>query len=193
MPKHKKPEMTKGFSLVYFGNPLLRKKAKAVSSKEQSTPAFKAFIADMFAACKKFHGVGIAAPQLTQSKKVFVMSVRKTNNRRPTQVRREVFINPEIIEYSPQIVRDWEGCLSLPKVVGKVPRSKRIDVMYTNAQGERIHESFSGLEARIIQHEVDHLNGILYVDRMDDMTSLITRDELQKRTASKKKQQTAKK
>ncbi len=180
-------------SLVYFGNPVLRKRGALVSKAEMTTPAFKKFVSKMYDVCTEFEGVGVAAPQLGVSKQVFVMYVHKTSLRSPEKEVKEVFINPKITAYTDKTVEGWEGCLSLPKVVGSVPRAQEVELAYTTPEGKKVVRRFKDFEARIIQHETDHLNGVLYIDRMVDMKTLITADELKKMLKEQSKKKATKK
>ncbi|MEN9649588.1 MAG: polypeptide deformylase [Candidatus Parcubacteria bacterium] len=174
------PREKKKTPIVMLGNPILRAVSKTVSKQEMVSAPFKQFLRKMFLACEQYEGVGIAAPQLGNNKRVFVMYIHDTSTRKVKKIVKEVFINPKIIQFSNKIKADWEGCLSLPDVLGKVPRPTEVDVEYTNAEGERVTKHFNQLEARIIQHEIDHLDGIMYTDRMDDMRTLMTVSEFRK-------------
>ena len=93
----------------------------------------------------------------------------------------EVMINPEIIERSAEMVKDWEGCLSIPGLRGEVSRHLSIKVRYQTIEGELVERRFSDFVARIVQHEDDHLHGIVFLDRLESMRDLITEKEYQKR------------
>ncbi|MCU0660028.1 MAG: peptide deformylase [Candidatus Pacebacteria bacterium] len=90
-------------------------------------------------------------------------------------------INPKIIKYSGKVVTDWEGCLSLPGVRAAVPRSESVTVSYFDQIGKKHMKTFSGFQARVFQHEIDHLNGVLYVDHVADTKSYHTLQEFKKR------------
>ncbi len=113
-------------------------------------------------------GVGMAAPQLSHSYRLFVMASRP-NSRYPYAPTMEptAVINPRILSYSKEIVKDWEGCLSVPGIRGKVPRYDRIEVEYCDRNGNLVNQELSGFIARIFQHELDHLDGILFTDRLE--------------------------
>lgn len=173
---------------THFGNPILRKKAKTVSLKFLKTAKFRKLIKEMIFTMRQTQGVGLAAPQIDIPLKVAVMETRPTSTR-PILKRKGpiTIINPKIIKYSREKIEDWEGCLSFYGVRGSVPRSKTITVEYHNEKGEKIIEETTGLWARIFQHEIDHLNGVLYVDQMKNMKKLITLQEFKKRVLNKKK------
>lgn len=130
-------------------------------------------------------GVGLAAPQVGIPLQLAVMEMRPTKTR-PKLPRRDpiVIVNPRIAKHS-GIHTDWEGCLSLDNVRGKVPRASAVTATYLNADGRKVVERATGLLARIFQHEIDHLHGILYVDRMKDMTTLMTLTEFKKHIVKK--------
>jgi len=171
-----------------FGNPILRKKAKKVPLDFLKTKKFKELIKQMIYTMRRTHGVGLAAPQIGESLSIAVLETRPTNTR-PDLERKGpiVIVNPKIVKYSKEKIEGWEGCLSFNGVRGSVPRSKDITVEYYNENGKKISEKATGLWARIFQHEIDHLNGIVYVDNMKDMKSLTTLQEFKKRVLKKKK------
>lgn len=170
-----------------FGNPILRAKAKDISLNFLKKEKFKKLVKQMIYTMRHVGGVGLAAPQIDESLCLAVMETRPTPTR-PKLKRRGpiVVVNPRIVKYSKEKVSDWEGCLSFKGVRGDVPRSKIITVEYYNEKGEKIVEKATGLWARIFQHETDHLNGIVYVDRMIDMKKLVTLEEFKRRILKKK-------
>jgi len=126
-------------------------------------------------------GVGIAAPQISNSCRLFIMASRP-NPRYPHAplMQPTAIINPRIISCSGEIVKDWEGCLSVPGIRGKVPRSDRIEVEYSDRNGKLVTQQFTGFIARIFQHELDHLDGILFTDRIQSDRDLFSEAEYQK-------------
>ena len=157
-----------------FGNPILRAKAKAVPAAFLKTVAFRNLIKQMFYTMHNAQGVGLAAPQANKPLRLAVIGV-------PVLRFRRVLVNPKITWHSKTKNLDWEGCLSFPDGRGEVPRWSAIKVEYTNEKGERVKEKYVGYAARIFQHEIDHLHGIVYVDRMTDMKTLMTHKEFLKR------------
>ncbi|MBU2871116.1 peptide deformylase [Colwellia sp. E2M01] len=123
-------------------------------------------------------GVGIAAPQVHHSARIFIMC-SKPNARYPGAPLMEptAIINPEIIEYSDEKVKDWEGCLSVPSMRGLVPRHTRIKVRYFDQQGIEHNRELNGFIARIFQHELDHLNGLTFIDQLETTQDLISESE----------------
>lgn len=123
-------------------------------------------------------GVGIAAPQVGLSLRLFIMDP-KPNPRYPDAPAMEAMavINPEILEWSEEMETGWEGCLSVPGFRGKVPRHAHIEVTFLDRFGERHNERYSGFMARLFQHEYDHLEGVLYPERMEKGDTLVTLEE----------------
>jgi peptide deformylase len=161
----------KRLPLAYFGDPILRVKAKPVLLTEIKKPAFQKLITLMFFTLRGEGGVGLAAPQIG-------LSLRLTVIKNGANSPRIVLINPKIESHSKTQKQDWEGCLSLPLVRGLVPRYVKIVVSYYDENGIKRRKTINRFsEARVFQHEIDHLNGVLYVDRMRDMKSLSTLDE----------------
>jgi peptide deformylase len=118
-------------------------------------------------------GAGLSAPQIGVSKQVFVYYI-KNNPRYPhaPDIPLTVVINPRITRYSTELDYSDEGCLSLPNVRGMVPRSFEIDCVYYNLEGKQIERTITGFEAKVMQHETDHLMGILFPQRMTDLSTL---------------------
>ncbi|MDB5189937.1 MAG: def [Parcubacteria group bacterium] len=172
-----------------FGNPILRAKAKPISIASVKKGAYKTFIKEMIYTMRRVGGVGIAAPQVGKSIQLAVMETRPTDTRPDLEHRGPIIIiNPRIVMYSPAKKNDWEGCLSFQgtHVGGIVPRSSSVTVEYHNEKGEKVTEKASGLWARIFQHEIDHLQGITYIDRIKDVKTIMTTKEYKKRVLKKK-------
>ena len=128
------------------------------------------------------NGVGIAAPQVYESSSLFIVASRP-NPRYPDAplMEPEVVINPEIVERSDELVKGWEGCLSIPGIRGDVPRHRRIGVRYQSLEGQLVEKEFSDFVARVFQHEDDHIRGIVFLDRLETTRDVITEKEYQKR------------
>ncbi|MEK7514446.1 MAG: peptide deformylase [Patescibacteria group bacterium] len=171
-----------------FGDPILRKKAKKISFSLFRTRKGKELIRRMLYTMFRTKGVGLAAPQVGKSIALAVMRMIPFS-RHPDleRIGPIVIVNPKITNYSRKKLYDWEGCLSCSGMRGLVPRSKEITVEYYNLHGEKVVERAKGYWARIFQHEVDHLNGNLYIDRMDDIKTLMTLKELKKKLKKKLK------
>lgn len=172
----------KRLARTYFGNPLLRQKSRPVPLAEITKPTFQKLIQKMFFTMRAVGGVGLAAPQVGLPFQLAVIKIGRTPTRKDlSALPRTVIINPKIERRSKGMTDGWEGCLSLRSVRGLVPRNKEITVSYYDEHAKRQRRKVTGFEARVFQHEIDHLNGTLYVDRMPDMKSLMTLDEYTKR------------
>jgi peptide deformylase len=152
------------------GHPTLRKVAKRVDPKEISDPLFQQLIDDMFETMYDAPGVGLAAPQVNVSKRLFVMDVRDD------EYEPAVVINPKI-EVAEEEVELTEGCLSVPGMVGEIVRFKHVAVSGLDRNGEKVRIEGDGLLAQCIQHEIDHLDGVLYIDRAKNIRPAVTDEE----------------
>jgi peptide deformylase len=156
-----------------LGHPVLRQVTANLSQREITSALMQKFIDDMIETMKEYDGVGLAADQVHESRQVAVLEVAD-NPRYPSKPRvpLTVLINPKITPLSEETAEDWEGCLSIPDLRGKVPRYKHIRVKARDRSGKALDFVASDFHARVIQHEYDHLNGKLYIDRMRDLSSL---------------------
>ncbi|MFT5832125.1 MAG: peptide deformylase [Candidatus Paceibacteria bacterium] len=162
------------------GNPVIRKKAPRVTDfKSKET---KKTVRDLIDSMREHTLVGMAAPQIGVSSRIFVTEIRETKLRKQHSKNDvddlRVFINPKVISVSEKTVKDWEGCGSVARasLFGKVERPKEITVEAFNAKGEKFTLAAKGLLARVIQHEIDHINGIVFTDTADRKT-FMSRDE----------------
>lgn len=164
-----------------LGHPVLRQIAEPVSPDQITTPGVQQLIDDMIDTLYEYDGAGLAAPQVHVSYQIVVMEVGK-NPRYPEapSIPLTVYINPEITPLTEDTDEDWEGCLSVPGLRGQVPRYTKIRLRAYDRQGERIDFVTEGFHARVIQHECDHLQGKVYLDRMRDMSSLTFIEEFVK-------------
>ena len=156
-----------------IGNPVLRGTAEDLTPDQISSAEFQKFIDDMIETMREYDGVGLAAVQVHESKQVAVLEVTE-NPRYPQKpkVPLSVLINPKITPLSEEIEEDWEGCLSIPEMRGKVTRTKNIRVQARDRDGKELDFVASGFHARVIQHEWDHLHGKVFLDRMQDLSTL---------------------
>ena len=156
-----------------LGNPILRKKTDWVDPREIATPDFQRLIDDMIETMREYDGVGLAAPQVHVSKQIAVIEA-KSNPRYPESpdIPLTVIINPNVISMSEEKREGWEGCLSVDNLRGRVPRSTRMVVKALDRQGRESTLDASGFLAVILQHEIDHLMGHVYLDRMSDLSAL---------------------
>lgn len=177
----------KVLSRTELGNPILRKKAKKVPLKFLKTKKFKDLVKQMIYTMRRAEGVGLAAPQVGLTMAIAVMEMRKTPTRPNIKPRGPiVIVNPKITKHSSKKVSDYEGCLSLRGARAKVPRSESVTVEYYNEDGEKVIEKALGFWARIFQHEIDHLNGVAYIDRVKDTKTMMTTSEFKKRVLKKR-------
>ncbi|MBU6468170.1 MAG: peptide deformylase [Betaproteobacteria bacterium] len=163
--------------VLRMGHPVLREVAKPV--EQINDPALIALITDMFDTMAHLDGAGLAAPQIGVGLRVVIFGV-KENTRYPDaeEVPMTVLINPIITPLSDEQEEDWEGCLSVPGLRGRVPRYKHIRYQGLDEQGNIIDRTVSDFHARVVQHECDHLDGILYPMRIRDFTSFGFSEEL---------------
>ena len=159
-----------------LGHPVLRRTAEKVT--DPCDPAIQAIIDDMLVIVADANGVGIAAPQVYESLSLFIVASRP-NQRYPQAPAMEptAIINPEIIWQSDDTENGWEGCLSIPGLRGLVPRHRRIGVRYQNRNGEIKEDEYADFIARVFQHEFDHLQGVVFIDRMESSLNLMTEKE----------------
>lgn len=150
-----------------LGDPELRKPSQEVVAEEIQSPDFQGFLKTLTDAMRETHGIGIAAPQIGIKKRVFLMEVDQ-NPRYPDAPALPLLtlINPKVTALSDDLEEVYEGCLSLPGMRGPVKRVTKIKVEALDAQGEKQRYEFHGTFARIALHEQDHLDGILYFDRI---------------------------
>ena len=154
--------------VLRMGNPRLLEVAQAVSVCP--SPALDALVADLLDTMRHLDGAGLAAPQIGVSQRVVVVEL-KSNPRYPeaAPIPLTVLVNPVITPLADEQVEDWEGCLSVPGLRGRVPRYRHVRYTGTDQFGEPIDRTVSGFHARVVQHECDHLDGILYPRRMHDL------------------------
>lgn len=157
-----------------MGHPVLRQKARPVEAKELKTMPLQRFIDDMLETMDEYSGVGLAAPQVHESLRIFVAYLDPEGRAESEPM---ALINPEITILDEAKVEGWEGCLSIPDIRGRVPRAAHIKVSALDRQGKRIEITASDFPARVIQHEADHLDGILFFDRMRTFESLTFMEE----------------
>jgi peptide deformylase len=165
-----------------MGHPVLRAQAKPLGAAEIRSAKIQQLIDDMFETMKEYQGVGLAAPQVHESVRLFVAGIARGSEEEDEDEDGEdvplmALINPEISPIGRETVEDWEGCLSIPDIRGRVPRHERILVRAYDRTGKRVEVRASGFTARVIQHETDHLDGVLFFDRMKGFESLTFLDE----------------
>jgi len=169
-----------------FGNPILRQQARRLKPSEIIETDLQQLIAAMrHTLLQKKLGIGLAAPQVGHSVAVVVIAIRPLAHRQQVEPFDLVLINPEITQTFGRRIQLYEGCISggpgKAALFAKVPRYQKIQVKFWDKQGRLRHEIYEGLQAHVIQHETDHLNGILFVDRVVDSTTYLTYAEYMKR------------
>ena len=157
-----------------MGHPVLRAKARAVEKSELKSPALQHFIDSMIDTMYEYSGVGLAAPQVHEGLRVFVAMLDADGRGEGDAM---VFINPEIVVKGDQTVEGWEGCLSIPDIRGRVPRAQHVVVTALDRHGKRFELELKDFAARVVQHENDHLDGVLFFDRMKSLESLTYLEE----------------
>jgi len=164
-------------NLVHVGDPIMRRSCVKVTDFAEATERVDL----LTKVVRGIQGAGLAANQYGLDTQVAVAEVRKTElfPDRPEHPL-VVLINPEIIFYSDELEWDWEGCFSVPGYLGYVPRSSKIVVRNHNTAGKMSEETYEGYIARVIQHEFDHLQGKVYLDRMPSMDKFVTRKNYQR-------------
>ena len=155
--------------VLRMGDPLLLRVSEPVAAF--GTPELHALLEDMRDTMAALSGAGLAAPQIGVPWRVVIFGTGAPNPRYPQAevVPGTVLINPELVPIGPQMEQDWEGCLSVPGMRGLVPRYRELHYRGVDEQGHAIDRRVSGFHARVVQHEVDHLDGILYPMRISDM------------------------
>jgi peptide deformylase len=159
-----------------MGHPVLRAKARALERGEIRKPALQHLIDDLIETMDEYRGVGLAAPQVHVGLRLFV-AVLNADDTDDGEREPVVIVNPEITPVGSDLVEGWEGCLSIPDIRGQVPRAREITLRALDRHGERIERRVHDFPARVIQHETDHLDGILFFDRMRSFGSLTFLDE----------------
>ena len=159
--------------IARMGHPALRTPARPLDLFEIQSASIQKLIDDLFETMKEHQGIGLAAPQVHEGLRVFVAGVDDRDDPMP----RIALINPEVTQLGRTIEEDWEGCLSIPDIRGRVPRAQEIRVVAVDRDGKSVSMTATGLPARVIQHETDHLDGILFLDRMKSIDSLTFFDE----------------
>lgn len=165
--------------IVKEGHPVLRKVAKKVNPKEISEPLFQQLIEDMFETMYAAPGVGLAAPQINVSKRIFVIDTGEDPDH--PEGTKHVVINPKI-ERVEEEVELHEGCLSVPGLIGDITRYERVVVTGLDRNGEKIRLEGNDLFAQALQHEIDHLNGVLYIDKATNLRKPQTKEEEEEET-----------
>ena len=165
--------------IAQLGQPVLREPVRPVLNPLD--PVVQSLIDDMLATVADANGVGIAAPQVFEPLSLFIVASRP-NPRYPhaPEMAPTAMLNPEMIRASSETEEGWEGCLSIPGIRGLVPRYRRVRVRFLTRAGDIREEEYEGFLARVFQHEFDHINGLVFLDRVVDSRDLVTEKEYQR-------------
>jgi peptide deformylase len=168
--------------IVEIGHPVLRERAREVTPEELRSDEVQRLIDDMIETMRAADGAGLAANQVAETLRIAVVEVRPGNPRYPYKppVPLTVVVNPVIEPLDDEIEQINEGCLSVPNLRGEVPRHVSIRLRYTDREGAEHDEVRRGLTAGTFQHELDHLNGTLFVDRVTDLSTLSTWEQFER-------------
>jgi peptide deformylase len=178
--------------VAQMGHPVLRARARPLDPADVKSPQIQQLIDDMFETMQEYQGVGLAAPQVHESVRLFVAGLppRVTGDEDEDEDEDEeeeeervplmALINPEITIVGDDTAEEWEGCLSIPDIRGRVTRPREIKVRAYDRRGRRVEMNARGFTARVIQHETDHLDGVLFFDRMESFETLTYLDEFGK-------------
>jgi len=158
-----------------MGHPVLRARARALDRTDIKSAPIQKLIDDMLETMVEYHGVGLAAPQIHEGLRILVAALDTGD--KDAESEPVAIINPEITPVGDEMVEDWEGCLSIPDIRGRVPRHREITVRAFDRGGNRIEIRAQNFSARVIQHETDHLDGVLFFDRMKSFETLTFLDE----------------
>ena len=175
--------MAEILQIIQLGDPVLRSPAQLIDNIRNER--IQKLIDDLIATVEQANGVGIAAPQVAESDRLIIVASRP-NPRYPNAPVMEptAMINPKILAHSTEMVKGWEGCLSIPGIRGSVPRYQEIEIEYTDRDGKLQKQGLTDFVARIFQHEYDHLDGIMFLDRLESTQDIVTEQESQKRFVS---------
>jgi peptide deformylase len=164
-----------------MGHPVLRERARAADPTEVRTAVFQKLIDDMIETMIEYEGIGLAAPQVHESVRLFVAGVEGSGE----NLKILPFINPIVTPTNDEIVEDWEGCLSIPDIRGKVPRPREVVIKALDRRGKPFELALKNYPARFVQHETDHLDGVLFFDRMKAFETLTFMEEFERYWTSK--------
>jgi peptide deformylase len=153
--------------ILRLGHPSLRTPAQPMPKERIADPEIQELIDNMVESMRDEHGVGLAAPQVGVGMQLFIYEAPG-----PPAIPLTVVINPLVTPQAREMSYDWEGCLSIPDLRGLVPRHPKVRVQGLDREGKPLNFTATGFEARIVQHEYDHLNGVVFLDRMRDFKTL---------------------
>ena len=165
--------------IARMGHPVLRQVARKVDPADIKTPAFQKLVDDMIETMREYDGIGLAAPQVHESVRLALIGIEEGKGE-DRNVRVLPVINPEVTPTTKETGEDWEGCLSVPRLRGRVSRPNAVTVRALDRRGNKVELDLEGFPARVVQHELDHLDGVLFVDRMKSLETLSFLEEYSK-------------
>jgi len=164
------------YPIVVYGSPILRNMAKEI---DENYPNLPSLLSDMFDTMYKSDGMGLAAPQIGKSIRIFVVDATSLADEDPSlKDFRKTFINPKLQLLGEEMIVMNEGCLSLPKIREDVDRHNKVRITYYDENWNFIDEEYDGLKARVIQHEYDHLDGVLFIDKIPPLRKKMLKGKL---------------
>lgn len=166
-----------------MGHPVLRGKAREIAPEGFGSPELAGFIDDLIETMQEYAGVGLAAPQVHEGLRLFVMQTDPDD-----EATLRVVVNPKLTSLGNEDWEDWEGCLSIPDIHGRVPRNDRVRLEAQDHEGNAYAEELEGFAARVCQHEYDHLDGLIFIDRMRDFSTLCFGEEYRRYHAPRPKE-----
>jgi peptide deformylase len=164
------------YPIVVYGSPILRQVAKEINA---DYPNLKSLVSDMFDTMYKSDGMGLAAPQIGKSVRIFVVDATSLAEEDPDlKDFKKAFFNPKLELLGEETMVMNEGCLSLPKLREDVNRHNKVRIKYYDESWNYFEEEYEGLKARVIQHEYDHLDGIMFIDRINPLRKKLLKGKL---------------
>jgi peptide deformylase len=159
-----------------MGHPVLRAIAREVDPTEVRTAPFQKLIDDLIETMVEYEGIGLAAPQVHEGVRLFVAGVEGSGD----NLKILPFVNPVVTPVGTEVAEDWEGCLSIPDLRGRVPRAREVVIRALDRRGKPFDMPLRNFPARVVQHETDHLDGVLFLSRMASLDSLAFLEEFQR-------------
>ena len=163
-----------------MGHPVLRQRAAEIPPAQMQSPQMQRLIDDMIETMIDYEGIGLAAPQVFEPLRLIVLGNPDPDPQDEAAIPLTVLFNPQFTSLSPERLDAWEGCLSIPQLRGVVPRSAAVEVQGYDRQGQAVELEVEDFFARVLQHEIDHLDGVLFLDRMADLQTLTFLEEYQR-------------
>ena len=163
-----------------MGHPVLRQRAREILADQVQDPDIQRLVEDMVDTMIDYEGIGLAAPQVFQPLRVIAVGLPDADPADEEAIPLTMLFNPVFTSMSEETVDGWEGCLSIPEVRGVVPRAAEVEIQGLDGDGRPLEIAAHGFFARVLQHEVDHLDGVLFLDRMENLQTLTYVEEYQR-------------